>query len=70
MRSSGDGDGRLDILSKAQAGNQVGVKFGQMGRAVLIAKRNVGQFWNQIYPLQPFFDRRFEFPLQYVRHAC
>lgn len=69
VRGSGDGDGRFDILSKAQAGNQVVVKLGQMARAVRIAQRNVGQFWNQIDSPQPFLDRRLEFTLQYVRHA-
>src|SRR3981081_2374585 len=69
VRGSGDGDGRTGILSEAQAGNQVEVQLGQMARAGHIAKWNVGQFWNQIHPTQPFFDRGFEFPLQYVRHA-
>src|ERR1022692_2114481 len=40
-----------------------------MACAVRIAKCNGSQFWNQIHSPQPFFDRRFEFPLQYVRHA-
>ena len=33
VRSSGDGDGRLDILGKAQPGNQVGVNWAD-GRAI------------------------------------
>jgi hypothetical protein len=40
-----------------------------MAGAVCVAKRNVGKFWNQIHLPQPFFDRRFDFPLQYVRYA-
>jgi hypothetical protein len=66
---SGDGDGWFSILRESQPGDQVVVQLGQMARAIRIAKFNVGQFWNQIDPPQPFSDRRFEFPLQYVCHA-
>src|SRR5258708_15156415 len=69
VRGSGDGDWRMGILGKAQAANQVVVELRQMARAVRIAKFSVGQFWNQIHPPQPLFDRRFEFPVQYVCHA-
>jgi hypothetical protein len=40
-----------------------------MARAIRIAKWNVGQFWNQIHPSQPFLNHGLEFPLQYVRYA-
>jgi len=46
----------MDILGKAQTANQITVQFGQMARAFRIAEWNVGQFWNQIHPPQPFFD--------------
>jgi hypothetical protein len=69
VRGNGCGDGRSGILSKAEAANQVEVELGQMAGAVRIAKGDFGKCRNQIHPPQPIFDRRLEFPLQYVRHA-
>jgi hypothetical protein len=40
-----------------------------MLRAILIAKRNLSEFWKKAHPTQPLFDGGFEFSLQYGRHA-
>src|ERR1700674_5394370 len=41
----------------------------EMPRAILIAKRNVSEFWKKAHPTQPLFDGGFNFSVQYRRHA-
>jgi hypothetical protein len=41
----------------------------EMPRAILIAKRNVSEFWKKTHPTQPPFDGGFNFSVQYRRHA-
>src|ERR1700722_9813330 len=41
----------------------------EMPRAILIAKRNVSEFWKKAHPTQPLFYGGFNFSVQYHRHA-
>jgi hypothetical protein len=59
----------MGIRGKAEAANQVIEQLLQMKCAVGIVERNAGECWEKIYILKPFFDRSFEFSLQYSRHA-
>src|ERR1700730_15942677 len=44
-------------------------QFNEMLRAILIAKRNVSEFWKKAHPTQPLFYGGFNFSVQYHRHA-
>jgi hypothetical protein len=50
---------------ESQAVNYIVEQSRQMGGTIRIAHTNVGQFWDQIYVLEPFLDGGFKFPFEY-----
>ena len=44
-------------------------QLGQIERSVLIAKRNVSEFWKKAHSTEPLFDGGFNFSIQCHRHA-